>query len=441
MNVLLIGSGGREHALCWKILQSKELTKLHAIPGSDAIAKEGAECHANIDSGNHNDILAFCTVHNIDLVVIGPEAPLVKGLADKLAAAGISVFGPSQEAAKLEGSKAYMKDLCMKYGIPTAAYGRFTNIQEAKNYLEQKGLPIVIKADGLAAGKGVIIAQTKAQAEATIEDMLEHNRFGASGAEIVIEEFIDGEEVSVFALCDGQDVVLFGSAQDHKAAYDGDQGPNTGGMGAYSPAHMMSDALEQEVMTRIIAPTIKAMNKEGTPFKGVLFAGLMLTPKADGTKQIKLLEYNVRFGDPECQTLMMRLKNDILPILKACADGALASQLQSEPLSWSPNVALCVVMAANGYPDKYEKDTELLIPAGVASQDDDTKIFHAGTKHLSSPVVDKELWANIGGRVLGCTALGYDYKTAQQKAYDLVTEIEWPQGFCRTDIGYRAVSS
>lgn len=439
MKILLIGGGGREHALAWKILQSPLCENLFAIPGSDAIGENGATCFPDIAVGKHADIIAFCKEKHVDLVVIGPEAPLVAGLADDLATAGIAVFGPSKAAARLEGSKGFMKDLCMKYGIPTASYGRFTCPEEAKNFLSQKGLPIVLKADGLAAGKGVIIAQSKDEAERTIDDMLSGNMFGQSGAEIIIEEFMDGEELSVFALCDGKDAVLFASAQDHKAAYDGDKGPNTGGMGAYSPAHMVTVDLETQIMDKMIMPTLKAMAHEGCPFKGVLFAGIMLVKRADGHVYPKLLEYNVRFGDPECQVIMKRLKSDIVPLLQASAEGNLKDVLAQQKIQWDSRPALCVVMAANGYPGSYEQDTILRLPAKT-DIDKDSVIFHAGTKKALTSALGEDLYLSTGGRVLSCTASGKDFARAQEKAYELVSQIDWRQGFCRTDIGYRAMA-
>lgn len=440
MKLLLIGSGGREHALAWKMLQSDACETLYVLPGSDAIAQSGATCLPDMDMGNHEAIIALCKDKQIDLIVIGPEAPLVAGLADDLEAEGFAVFGPSAKAAQLEGSKGFMKDICMKYGIPTASYGRFTCPEEAKSFLSQKGLPIVIKADGLAAGKGVIIAQSREEAEETVDDMLSGNMFGDSGAEIVIEEFLDGEEVSVFALCDGKTAVLFASAQDHKAAYDGDKGPNTGGMGAYSPAHMMTPVLEAQIMEKMIKPTLKGMEKEGSSFKGVLFAGVMLVKRADGQVYPKLLEYNVRFGDPECQVIMKRLQSDILPILNACAKCSLAEYLAENKVEWDERPALTVVMAAQGYPGAYEKDSEILIPSSLCELND-AVLFHAGTKKGESPVVENDLYLSVGGRVLACTASGENFAKAQEKAYDMVSKINWPQGFCRTDIGYRALEA
>lgn len=431
MNILLIGGGGREHALAWKIKQSPLLNDLHAIPGSDAIAALGAQCHGDVSVEDHAAIVAFCEDHVIDLVVVGPEAPLVDGLADALRAEEISVFGPSKDAARLEGSKAFMKDICMKHGIPTAAYGRFTNIEEAKAYIDQKGTPIVIKADGLAAGKGVIIAQTQEEANAAVDDMLKHNRFGNAGAEIVVEEYLEGEEVSFFVLSDGENLLALTSAQDHKRAYDNDEGPNTGGMGAYSPACFMSDDLCDTVMEKVIKPTAKAMQREGCSFSGVFFAGLMMVKRKDGTLQPRLIEYNVRFGDPECQTLMMRMKSDIVPLLLGCAEGNL--DLVASTLEWHDDYALCVVMAANGYPGSYEKGTP--IDLSKVEETNDTALFHAGTKRAEGSAGQ---WLSNGGRVLCSTAKAKTFKEAQNKAYNMVDNVTWKEGFFRRDIGSKA---
>lgn len=420
MNVLLIGGGGREHALAWKLRQSPLLARLYCAPGNAGIA-EAAECVAlNVD--DHGDIAAFCQVKDIGLVVIGPEAPLVAGLTDALEAAGIKVFGPSRAAAALEGSKGFTKDLCAAYGIPTAAYHRFAEAGPAKAYAREQGLPIVIKADGLAAGKGVTVATTREEADAAI-DACFAGAFGAAGARVVIEEFLDGEEASFFALVDGANALPLATAQDHKRAFDGDKGPNTGGMGAYSPAPVMTPALCTRVMKEIIEPTVKAMAERGTPFKGALYAGLMIK---DGAA--KLIEYNVRFGDPEAQVLMMRLKSDLLPALVAVADGTLGGV----ELDWYDDAALCVVMAAKGYPGAYAKGTEIrgLDKAGA---DPAVQIFHAGTKRDGARILAD------GGRVLGVTARGKDIREAQGRAYAAIGKIDWPDGFFRRDIGWRAV--
>ena len=421
MNVLLIGGGGREHALAWKLKQSPLLTTLYCAPGNAGI-EQVANC-IKLDVADHEAVIRFCKDKTIGLVVIGPETPLVAGLADDLAIAGIGVFGPSREAAALEGSKGFTKDLCSEYGIPTARYARFTDAQAAKAYVAEHGLPIVVKADGLAAGKGVVIAATREEANAAI-DACFSGTFGAAGTELVIEEFLDGEEASFFALVDGETALPLAGAQDHKRAFDGDLGPNTGGMGAYSPAPIMSEALAAQVMQTIIEPTVRAMKARGTPFKGVLYAGLMIE---DG--EAKLIEYNVRFGDPEAQVLMLRLKSDLLRALLAVVDG----NLHGVTLDWHDDAALCVVMAAKGYPGAYEKGSEIkgLEDAGA---DPWVEIFHAGTRRDNGRIVAD------GGRVLGVTARGRDIREAQARAYAAVDKIDWPGGFCRRDIGWRAVA-
>lgn len=421
MNVLLIGSGGREHALAWKLSASPLLTKLYCAPGNGGIA-EVAEC-VPIAVADHTAVIRFCKDNAIDLVVVGPEAPLVAGLVDDLSTAGIKCFGPRQAAAQLEGSKGFTKDLCREFDIPTAAYGRFADAAAAKAYLAQQKLPIVIKADGLAAGKGVTIAQSRAEAEAAI-DACFAGAFGKAGSEVVVEEFLEGEEASFFALVDGTHALALAAAQDHKRVGDGDTGPNTGGMGAYSPAAVMDDAMAQRTMREIIAPTVAAMAKRGTPFKGVLFAGLMIT--ADGPK---LIEYNVRFGDPETQVLMMRLKSDLLPALLASADGVLGTF----DLRWYDDAALTVVMAANGYPGSPEVGTEIKGLAGAAAVEG-VEIFHAGTRR------DGERLLAAGGRVLNISARGKTVAEAQARAYVAAARIDWPGGFYRHDIGWRAVA-
>ena len=420
MNVLLIGGGGREHALAWKLKQSSLLDTLYCAPGNAGIA-EVAET-APLDVGNHDAVARFCKEKQIGLVVIGPEAPLVAGLTDDLEAQGIKVFGPSKAAARLEGSKGFTKDLCARADILTAAYARFSDARAAKAYVATQKLPIVVKADGLAAGKGVTIAETKADAEAAI-DACFSGAFGAAGSEVVIEELLSGEEVSFFALVDGKAVLPLVTAQDHKRAFDRDEGPNTGGMGSYSPAPIMSDSLCRRVMTEIIRPTVRAMADAGTPFKGALYAGLMIK---HGTPQ--LIEYNVRFGDPECQVLMPRLKSDLLPALLATAEGRLAGIT----LDWFDDPALCVVMAAKGYPGAYTRGSEIK-GLDAAASDPDVQIFHAGTKRAGNHILAD------GGRVLGVTARGQDIREAQVRAYAAVDKIDWSQGFCRRDIGWRAV--
>lgn len=426
MNILLVGSGGREHALAWKLAQAESCAQLYCAPGNPGINM----CGTGVDIGAEDipALVDFAVQKAIDLVVVGPEAPLVAGLADAMRAQGIAVFGPSKEAAQLEGSKAFMKDLCAKYGIPTAAYGRFTDIEQAKDFIRQNGAPIVVKTDGLAAGKGVIIAQTVEEAEKAAEDMLSGASFGAAGREIVIEEFLEGEEVSFFALADGKNVVPFGTAQDHKRVGDGDTGLNTGGMGAYSPAHLVDADLEEKIFARTIKPLIDGMAADGMAFCGVVFAGLMIK---DGVPTV--LEYNVRFGDPECQALMMRFDGDLAAVLKAAAEGRLDA-LPSD-LPWRAGTALCVVMAAKGYPGAYQKNT--VIDLGAAESDvPETKVFHAGTAYNGDGAL-----VSVGGRVLGVTSHGRDVAQAQSRAYEAVAKIDWPEGFCRKDIGWRAVKA
>ncbi len=415
MNILLIGSGGREHALAWKIKQSPLVKELYCAPSNGGIAQEATSVEIN----TADEAVFFCKDNAIDLVVIGPEQPLVAGWSDELRLAKINVFGCSKSAAQLEGSKGFTKDICAKYNIPTAAYGRFADAELAKEYIAQNPAPIVIKADGLAAGKGVIMAETNEEALAAIDDIF-GGKFGDAGAEVVIEEWMQGEEASFFALCDGLSVKMLGSAQDHKRVGEGDVGLNTGGMGAYSPAPVMTDEMNARVMSEIIEPTMHAMQKEGSIFRGILFAGLMITDKGP-----QLIEYNVRFGDPETQVLMLRLESDIVPLLMACAKG---EGLPETELSLSDDAAVCVVLAANGYPEAYEKNTEIkgLSDAGGI-------IFHAGTK-----IRDGKTLAT-GGRVLGVCAKATDFETARAQAYATVAKIDWPQGFHRTDIGWRAV--
>ena len=421
MNVLLLGSGGREHALAWAIAASPLLDKLYCAPGNAGIA-EVATC-VPLDITDHAALAAFCKENRIDLVVVGPEAPLVAGVADDLTAAGIKVFGPSREAARLEGSKGFTKDLCRDLGIPTAAYGRFSDAAAAKAFARKQKLPVVVKADGLAAGKGVVIAETYAEAEEAI-DACFGGTFGAAGAEIVIEEFLDGEEASFFALIDGKTALPLGAAQDHKRAFDGDKGPNTGGMGAYSPAPVMTPEMTERVMAEIIRPVVAGMAARGTPYKGVLFAGLMITPEGP-----KLIEFNVRFGDPECQVLMMRLKSDLLAAVVAACDGV----LDNFSLRWHDDAVLTVVMAAQGYPGTPVKGTEI---RGLehAAQVEGVEIFHAGTRRDGSRLI-----AN-GGRVLNITARGRTVTEARDRAYEAIARIDWPEGFCRKDIGWRAIA-
>jgi phosphoribosylamine---glycine ligase len=418
MNILLLGSGGREHALAWKLAQSPILTHLYAAPGNPGIAEE-AECVA-LDVTDHGAVIAFCQTRAIGLVVVGPEAPLVDGLSDSLRAAGVPTFGPSQAAAQLEGSKGFTKDLCARAGIPTAGYVRTASLEEARAALARFAAPYVLKADGLAAGKGVVIAETLDDADTALADMF-GGGFGAAGAEVVIEEFMQGEEASFFALTDGTAILPFGSAQDHKRVGDGDVGPNTGGMGAYSPAPVLTAELQARVMAEIIEPTVRTMREDGNPYQGVLFAGLMLT--ADGPK---LIEYNARFGDPECQVLMMRLESDLVGIMLACAKGELAGV----EVALRDETALTVVMAAKGYPGTPEKGGAIDLGDAEA---DGAKVFHAGTALVNGALVA------IGGRVLSVTAMGASVTEAQAKAYAAVDAAHFPSGFCRRDIGWREV--
>ena len=419
MKILLVGGGGREHALAWQLAQSERCDALYCAPGNRGIS-ECAEC-VNIQADDIERLCNFAVNKSIDLVIIGPEVPLVLGLVDALDRRGIRAFGPTQAAARLEGSKAFMKDLCRKYNIPTAAYGRFTDVGQALLFIREKGVPIVVKADGLAAGKGVIVAMTLIEAEDAARDML-----SVAGAEIVIEEFLDGEELSFFAIADGKNVIPLTTAQDHKRVGDGDTGPNTGGMGAYSPAHMMNRELGDKIEQRIILPTMNAMKAEGCPFMGILFAGIMVV-KGEPI----LLEYNTRFGDPECQVLMLRFDGDLLELLDAAAWGKLPGAAHS--FSWRAEAALCVVMASKGYPGAYRKDTAIG-NLDAANNEPDTKVFHAGTALDGSG----KLVARAG-RVLGVSALGDTVADAQEAAYRAVDKIDWPQGFCRRDIGWRAV--
>ncbi len=419
MKILLIGSGGRENALAWKVVQSPQCKKLYCAPGNPGMAKI-SEC---VDLSTQDDIINFCKTENIDFVIIGPEQPLVEGLASALRAQGIAVFGPDTAAAQMEGSKGFMKDFCKRHTIPTAAYERFTDVDAAKKYIRQQGVPIVLKTDGLAAGKGVLLPQTVEEALNAVEEMLSGSAFGDAGTEVVIEEFMAGEELSYFALADGETYLPLTSAQDHKRVGDGDTGLNTGGMGAYSPAHFMTPELEKKILDKIIAPTVAGMKRDGTPFKGVLFAGLMVK---DG--EPRLIEYNIRFGDPECQALMMRLNSDLVELLLATDKGAL-NKVKAE---WSDKAAMCVVMAAKGYPGAYKKNTEIKNTDALKAMKD-VQLFHAGT------VQDGDKLLSAGGRVLGVTAMGNTIATAQKTAYNAVDKIDWDGGFCRRDIGWRAI--
>jgi phosphoribosylamine--glycine ligase len=421
MHILLLGSGGREHALAWKIAASPLVTRLWCAPGNAGIARE-AECVA-IDVGNHDAVIAFCKTNAIDLVVVGPETPLVAGIVDDLAHAGIKAFGPGQKAAQLEGSKGFTKDLCREFNIPTGAYERFHTAADALAYVRKHGAPIVVKADGPAAGKGVVVAKTPAEAEAAVAMMFE-GAFGAAGAEVVIEKFLSGREISFFALCDGETAIPLASAQDHKRVFDHDEGPNTGGMGAYSPTPFVTPEIHGQIMSRIVLPTLAGMKTRGMPFRGVLYAGVMLTEQGP-----KLFEYNVRFGDPECQVHMLRMMSDIVPALLAACDG----QLKNFNLRWYPEPAITVVMAAKGYPGDYKKGTRI---DGLeeAAKLEDVEIFHAGTV-----AKDGAIFSN-GGRVLNVCATGKTVTEAQARAYRAVDAIRWPDGFCRRDIASQAVA-
>ncbi|KKB12492.1 phosphoribosylamine--glycine ligase [Devosia geojensis] len=419
MRVMVIGSGGREHALAWKIAQSPRLTKLYIAPGNAGTEAVGE--NVSLDITDHSAVIESCRRLSIDFVVVGPDAQVVAGLGDDLRAAGFTCFCPSKAAGQLEGSKSFTKALCDEMGIPTAAYGHFDNEADALAYLRQQGAPIVVKADGLAAGKGVTVAMTLEDAEAAIRDCFA-GTFGASGAEVVIEEFMEGEEVSLFVLCDGRNTLLLASAQDHKRAFDGDTGPNTGGMGAYSPAPVLTEALTRQAMETIVNPTVEGLIRRGTPYQGVFYAGLMLTAQGP-----KLVEYNARFGDPECQVMMMRLRSDVLDLLHATATGNLAGKFAV----WREEAALTVILATKGYPGDYAKGSEIKGAEGLDTGD--VQVFHAGTKR------EGERLLAAGGRVLNVTALGATVAEAQKRAYECVDQIAWPQGFCRRDIGWRAV--
>ena len=422
MHILILGSGGREHALAWKIAQSPLVTRLSVAPGNAGTADVAETVALDIMDGDA--VAAWCQAEQVGLLVVGPEAPLAAGVADRARAAGIATFGPSQAAAQLEASKAFTKEICDACGAPTAAWARFSDREAALAYVREKGAPIVIKADGLAAGKGVIVAMSLDEALAGVEAVFS-GTFGAAGAEVVIEEFMEGEEASFFVLTDGETVLPLATAQDHKRAYDGDEGPNTGGMGAYSPAPVMTPAMEQATLERIIRPTIAAMARRGTPFTGVLYAGLMID--ASGPR---LVEYNVRFGDPECQVLMLRLASDLVPALQACAIGG----LDEVSLDWHPDPALTVVMAAEGYPGDYSKG-EVIGGLDAAGTVEGATVFHAGTKAGAGGIEAH------GGRVLNVSAIGASVADARARAYEAVDRIDWPGGFVRRDIAWRALSS
>lgn len=423
MKFMVIGSGGREHALCWTLAASPLCEKLYCAPGNAGIAAD-AEC-LDISVNDSDKIVSFAKSEEIDLVVVGPEDPLVHGLADELRNAGVRTFGPSAAAARLEGSKGFMKDLCRKYSIPTAEYQRFTDRDAARAYVESKGAPIVVKTDGLAAGKGVTVAMTKEEALTAIDDAMSDGKFGTAGQELVIEEFMEGEELSFFALCDGKTALPLASAQDHKAAFDGDKGPNTGGMGAYSPAPVCTPEVEARIIDEILNPTMAAMEAEGAPYTGVLFIGLMITK--DGPK---LIEYNVRFGDPECQVIMMRLMSDLPAALLAACDGVLSTF----DLRWYDETALSVVMASEGYPGAYEKGTVIGGLDAAITDPENVFIFHAGTARNDDGNV-----VATGGRVLNVSAMGTSVSEARARAYETIDRIDWPNGFYRKDIAWRAM--
>ncbi len=420
MNILILGSGGREHALAWAVKQNPKCDRLVVAPGNAGIAMI-AEC-ADFDIMDGGAVVDFATENAVDFVIVGPEAPLAIGVADRLRAANVLCFGPSQAAAQLEASKAFTKEICAAVNAPTAEYGHFTDAKQAKEYVRAKGTPIVVKADGLAAGKGVIMAFDQATALAAIDDMFS-GEFGAAGAEVVIEEFMEGEEASFFVLCDGVDILAMGTAQDHKRAFDGDKGPNTGGMGAYSPAPVMTDDVIAKTMDEIVRPTMAEMARRGMPFQGILFVGLMIK---DG--QPRLVEYNVRFGDPECQVLMMRLGAQVFDLLQACAEG----RLSEAQVNWADDHALSVVMAAQGYPAGYEKGSVIGGLDGLP-EDSSHMVFHAGTGMQDGKIVA------TGGRVLNITARGSSLVEARERAYGMVDAVDWAQGFCRSDIGWRAL--
>jgi phosphoribosylamine--glycine ligase len=422
MRILVVGSGGREHALCWAIAASPLCRKLWCAPGNAGIAAE-AEC-VPIAADDVDALVAFARAQVVDFVVVGPEQPLVLGLVDRLAAAGIKAFGPGAAAAALEGSKGWMKDFCARHGIPTAGYRRFTDPEAARAHVRATGAPIVVKTDGLAAGKGVVVATSVEEAIAAIDAAMVGGAFGKAGAEIVVEEFLEGEEASFFALCDGEHAIALGAAQDHKRVGDGDTGPNTGGMGAYAPAPVIDAAMAARIMDEIVRPTVAGMRADGIPYKGVLFAGVMI-----GAAGPRLIEFNVRFGDPECQALVSRLMSDILPALVASADG----ELRNFHLRWRDVVALTVVMAAKGYPGAYAKGSEIR-GLDAAAKLPGVSIFHSGTAAADGKVLA------TGGRVLSVTGTGRSVREAQARAYAAVDAIDWPGGFCRRDIGWRAIA-
>jgi len=424
MNVLVLGSGGREHALAWKLAASPRIDQVFVAPGNAGTATEPGVSNVDIDTMDFAALVSFARENDVALTIVGPEAPLVAGVVDHFHNEGLRCFGPSQAAAQLEGSKAFTKDFLSRHGIPTAAYQNFTDVDAAIAYVQQQGTPIVIKADGLAAGKGVIIAQDQQEAEATIRDMLSGNRFGDAGSRVVIEQFLTGEEASFIVIADGKNVLPLATSQDHKARDNGDRGPNTGGMGAYSPAPVVTDSVHQRIMNEVILPTVRGMAADGHAYKGFLYAGLMISP--DGS--INVIEYNCRFGDPEAQPVMMRLQSDLLDLCNAALEG----KLDTTKADWDPRAAVGVVLASGGYPDAYEKGAEIHgLDQAVAIHG---KVFHAGTALKNGKVVTS------GGRVLCATSLGQSVTEAQQRAYALVEKIQWDKVYYRTDIAYRAIA-
>lgn len=423
MKILIVGNGGREHALAWKVKQSTKVEKVFVAPGNAGTALESGVENVAIAVDDIAGLLAFAQQENIGLTIIGPEVPLVLGVVDSFQQAGLACFGPSAKAAQLEGSKTFCKDFMIRHNIPTASYQSFTDQQQAIAYIQQQGAPIVVKADGLAAGKGVIVAQSEAEAIAAVEDMLSGNSFGEAGHRVVIEEFLQGEEASFIVMADGQHALAMATSQDHKARDNSDKGPNTGGMGAYSPAPIVTPDIHQRVMNEVIAPTLKGMADDGLPYTGFLYAGLMISPNGD----IKVLEYNCRFGDPETQPIMMRLKSDLVALCEA----ALAGNLDKISSEWDERVALGVVLAAGGYPDNYASGA--IISGLPVVDNNNSKVFHAGTKQVGDDIV------TAGGRVLCACALGSDIKEAQTNAYILAKPIQWNGVYYRTDIGFKAI--
>ena len=423
MNILIIGSGGREHALAWKAAQNPQVESVFVAPGNAGSDLEDKVQNVVIDAGNVPALMEFATEFNVDLTIVGPEAPLVEGIVDAFQAAGLKIFGPTKGAAQLEGSKAFTKDFLARHKIPTAAYHNFTEIEPAIAYVREQGAPIVIKADGLAAGKGVIVAMTLEEAEAAIKDMLAGNAFGEAGSRVVIEEFLEGEEASFIVMVDGKNVLPMATSQDHKRAYDGDKGPNTGGMGAYSPAPVVTDVVFQRIMDEVIHPTVEGMAKEGHPYTGFLYAGLMI----DKDNTPKVIEYNCRFGDPETQPIMMRMQSDLVELCLAAIEGELAGK----EAKFDPRSAVGVVMAAGGYPGEYHKGH---IISGIPQATETCKTFHAGTREWDGDI------KTAGGRVLCVTALGDSVTEAQKRAYEAVRAISWDSVEFRTDIGYRAIA-